>query len=123
MLRKPPEPHKARWGHFPQLEKYFGALEPSADPMDGWPGTGTDGERAHEQEKYLHQLLSAFLQVDCLNQPAPHPADMKSIHHDLETLGRMCDHFAGIHESTGRQLRTMRREVLEKIEQWLSHAK
>jgi hypothetical protein len=32
----------------------------------------------------------------------------------------MCDHFAGIHESTGEQLRAMRREVSAKIAHWLS---
>lgn len=88
--------------------------------MDGWPGVGDARERVQEEEKYLLQLLSSFLQLDSLNQPAPDPADMKSLYRDLETLGRMCDHFADIHESTGRQLRTMRREVLEKIGQWLS---
>ena len=120
MLRKPIEPHAARWGDFPHLEKYFGALEPPADPRNGWPGAWTELERAQEREKYLHQLLSTFLQVDRLNQPAPDPADIESLYRDLETLARMCDHFAGIHESTGEQLRTMRREVSEKIVHWLS---
>lgn len=122
MSRKPPEPHAARWHNFPYLEKYFAALERphAADPMDGWPGVADAGERVQEEEKYLRQLLSLLLQLDTLNRPGPDPADMKALYRDLETLGRMCDHFAGIHEATGEQLRTMRREVSEKIVHWLS---
>ena len=122
MLRKPPEPHAARWHNFPGLEKYFASLEPphAADPMDGWPGVADAGERVQEEEKYLRQLLCSLLQLDTLNRPSPDPADMKALYRDLETLGLMCDHFARIHESTGEQIRTMRREVSEKIAHWLS---
>ena len=122
MSRKPPEPHAARWHNFPYLEKYFAALERpcGADPMDGWPGVADAGERVQEEEMYLRQLLSSLLQLGTLNRPGPDPADLKALYRDLETLGRMCDHFAGIHESTGEQLRIMRREVSEKIMHWLS---
>lgn len=122
MSRKPPEPHAARWHNFPHLEKYFAGLEcpRAADPMDSWPGVADAGERVQEEEKYLRQLLSSLLQLDALNRPGPDPADVKALYRDLETLGRMCDHFAGIHESMGEQLRTMRRDVSEKIAHWLS---
>ena len=122
MLRKPPEPHAARWHNFPCLEKYFASLERphAADPMDGWPGVADADERVQEEEKYLRQLLCSLLQLDTLNRPSPDPADMKALYRDLETLGRMCEHFARIHESTGEQIRTMRREVSEKIAHWLS---
>lgn len=122
MSRKPPEPYAARWHNFPHLEKYFAALERphAADPMDGWPGVADAGERAQEDEKYLRQLLSSLLQLDTLKLPGPNPADVAALRRDLETMERMCDHFAGIHESAGQQLRTMRREVLEKVVHWLS---
>ena len=118
------DPDTTRWHNFPHLEKYFSTLEPpqASDPMDGWPGEAERRERAQAEEKYLRQLLSSFLQVDNLNQPTPDPTGMKSLRRDLETLERMCDHFAGVHESKGRELRAMSRQVLEKIGQWLSRA-
>ena len=120
MVRHIPESRAARWHRFPHLQKYFAALEPSKDPMDGWPGETERREREQEAEKSLHQLLLPFLQFERLDQPAPDPADLKSLHNELEMLARMCDHFAGMHDSSGRQLRTMRREVLAKIETWVS---
>lgn len=83
--------------------------------MGGWPGADDAGECVREEEKCLRQLLSSLSQLDTLNRPGPDPADMKALRRDLETLARMCDHFASIHESAGEQLRTMRHEVSEKI--------